>query len=165
MSEAARMASLADGETQQQANAAADAGFLWNFWYPALRSEEIRGTKLATAMLLEVPLVLGRTSDGRTFAMRDACPHRGIPLSYGRFDGKVVDGVVNGSAWSTVEGALGSSWWDRWIVDGIVKFIGGFIKTLSWPLRLIETGYTQNYALVMILGVLIFIGYVLWGTP
>ena len=51
------------------------------------------------------------------------------------------------------------------IVDGIVKFVGGFIKTLSWPLRLIETGYTQNYALVMILGVLIFIGYVLWGTP
>jgi NADH-quinone oxidoreductase subunit L len=82
-----------------------------------------------------------------------------------KFDGKVIDGVVNGSAWSTVEGALGSSWWDRWIVDGIVKFVGGFIKTMSWPLRLIETGYTQNYALVMILGVLIFIGYVLWGHP
>src|SRR5438067_12674066 len=82
-----------------------------------------------------------------------------------KFDGKVIDGVVNGSAWSTVKGALGSGWWDRWIVDGIVKFVGGFIKTLSWPLRLIETGYTQNYALVMILGVLIFIGYVLWGTP
>jgi NADH-quinone oxidoreductase subunit L len=82
-----------------------------------------------------------------------------------KFDGKVIDGVVNGSAWTTVESALGSSWWDRWIVDGLVKFVGGFIKTLSWPLRLIETGYTQNYALVMILGVLIFIGYVLWGTP
>jgi NADH-quinone oxidoreductase subunit L len=82
-----------------------------------------------------------------------------------RFDGKVIDGVVNGSAWSTVEGALGSGWWDRWIVDGLVKLVGGFIKTMSWPLRLIETGYTQNYALVMILGVLIFIGYVLWGHP
>jgi hypothetical protein len=39
------------------------------------------------------------------------------------------------------------------------------VKTASWPVRLIETGYTQNYALVMILGVLIFVGYVLWGTP
>ena len=82
-----------------------------------------------------------------------------------KFDGKVIDGAVNGSAWSTIESALGSSWWDRWIVDGLVKFIGGFIKTMSWPLRLVETGYTQNYALVMILGVLIFIGYVLWGHP
>src|SRR5206468_3310014 len=42
------------------------------------------------AMLLEVPLVLGRTSEGKVFAMRDSCPHRGIPLSYGRLDGKVV---------------------------------------------------------------------------
>jgi NADH-quinone oxidoreductase subunit L len=82
-----------------------------------------------------------------------------------KFDAKIVDGAVNGSAWSTVEGAVGSSWWDRWIVDGTVRLIGGFVKTVSWPVRLIQTGYVQNYALVMILGVLIFIGYVLWGTP
>jgi NADH-quinone oxidoreductase subunit L len=82
-----------------------------------------------------------------------------------KFDAKVVDGAVNGSAWSAVEGAVGSSWWDRWIVDGVVRLIGGFVKTVSWPIRLIQTGYVQNYALVMILGVLIFIGYVLWGNP
>jgi phenylpropionate dioxygenase-like ring-hydroxylating dioxygenase large terminal subunit len=73
-----------------------DAGFLWDFWYPALRSEHLRGSKLATAMLLEVPLVLGRTSDGQSFAMRDACPHRGIPLSYGHFDGKNVQCSYHG---------------------------------------------------------------------
>ena len=73
-----------------------DAGFLWDFWYPALRSEAIRGRKLATAMLLEVPLVLGRTSEGRAFAMRDSCPHRGIPLSYGRFDGQAVECSYHG---------------------------------------------------------------------
>jgi phenylpropionate dioxygenase-like ring-hydroxylating dioxygenase large terminal subunit len=41
-------------------------------------------------MLLDIPLVLGRRSDGRVFAMRDSCPHRGIPLSYGWFDGEHV---------------------------------------------------------------------------
>jgi NADH-quinone oxidoreductase subunit L len=82
-----------------------------------------------------------------------------------KFDAQIVDGAVNGSAWSTVKGAVGSSWWDRWIVDGLVRLIGGFVKTVSWPIRLVQTGYVQNYALVMILGVLIFIGYVLWGTP
>jgi phenylpropionate dioxygenase-like ring-hydroxylating dioxygenase large terminal subunit len=73
-----------------------DAGFLWDFWYPALRSTEIAGSRLATAMLLEVPLVLGRTSGGTAFAMRDSCPHRGIPLSYGRFDGKTVECSYHG---------------------------------------------------------------------
>jgi NADH-quinone oxidoreductase subunit L len=82
-----------------------------------------------------------------------------------RFDARVVDGAVNTSAWGTIKSALGSGWWDRWIVDGLVRFVGGFVKTSSWPVRLIETGYTQNYALVMILGVLIFVGYALWGTP
>jgi phenylpropionate dioxygenase-like ring-hydroxylating dioxygenase large terminal subunit len=73
-----------------------DAGFLWDFWYPALRSTEVTGNRLVTAMLLEVPLVLGRTAEGKAFAMRDSCPHRGIPLSYGRFDGKTVECSYHG---------------------------------------------------------------------
>jgi phenylpropionate dioxygenase-like ring-hydroxylating dioxygenase large terminal subunit len=72
------------------------AGFLWDFWYPALRSTEVAGNQLKTAMLLEVPLVLGRTAEGKAFAMRDSCPHRGIPLSYGRFDGKNVECSYHG---------------------------------------------------------------------
>src|SRR5437870_12625306 len=98
MSEAARMASLADGEAQQQANAAADAGFLWNFWYPALRSEEIRGTKLATAMLLEVPLVLGRTSD----AARLRC---GMPALTGEFRSLMGDLTAKSSSAAITAGA------------------------------------------------------------
>jgi NADH-quinone oxidoreductase subunit L len=81
-----------------------------------------------------------------------------------KFDSTVVDGVVNGAASSTVQSALGSSWWDRWIVDGLVRFVGGFLRTFSSFLRLIQTGYAQNYALAMVLGVLILIGYVLWGN-
>jgi len=73
-----------------------DAGFLWEFWYPAARSSVIQGRRLAAAMLLEVPLVLGRTDEGKAFAMRDSCPHRGIPLSYGRFDGKNLECSYHG---------------------------------------------------------------------
>src|SRR5713101_2179257 len=72
MSEAVRTMMRMDAEAAQ-----ADAGFLWDFWYPAARSTAIRGQKLVKAMLLEVPLVLGRTSEGKVFAMRDSCPHRG----------------------------------------------------------------------------------------
>src|SRR6201997_1390567 len=96
MSEAVRTILQADGVVAKDSGREADAGFLWDFWYPAVRSSEIRGKKLVTAMLLEVPLVLGRTAEGRAFAMRDSCPHRGIPLSYGHFDGRAVECSYHG---------------------------------------------------------------------
>ena len=83
-------------ESPRAPEASADPGFLWDFWYPALRSSQIRGKKLAKAMLLEVPLVLGRTGDGHAFAMRDSCPHRGMPLSYGHFDGATLECSYHG---------------------------------------------------------------------
>ncbi|HEX4999097.1 MAG TPA: NADH-quinone oxidoreductase subunit L [Terriglobia bacterium] len=82
-----------------------------------------------------------------------------------RFDARIVDGAVNGTAVGTKDGARGSSWWDRWIVDGLVRAVAGLIKVASVPVSFIQTGYTQNYALIMILGVLALVGYVLWGHP
>jgi phenylpropionate dioxygenase-like ring-hydroxylating dioxygenase large terminal subunit len=64
--------------------------WIYDAWYPAMRASEISGKHMATAMLLGIPLVLGRKTDGRYFALRDSCPHRGIPLSYGWFDGQQV---------------------------------------------------------------------------
>src|SRR6202162_3145042 len=87
MSEAVRTILRGDDAAAKEPGLEAEAGFLWDFWYPAVRSAEIRGKRLVTAMLLEVPLVLGRTAEGKAFAMRDTCMHRGIPLSYGLFDG------------------------------------------------------------------------------
>ena len=96
MSEAVRSLLRANGESAREIVAESDAGFLWDFWYPALRSTEVTGNHLRTAMLLEVPLVLGRTAEGKAFAMRDSCPHRGIPLSHGRFDGKNLECSYHG---------------------------------------------------------------------
>src|SRR5580658_7585846 len=65
-------------------------------WYPAMRSGELRAKETAKAMLLGVPLLLGRKNDGKLFAMRDLCPHRGIPLSAGWFDGETVQCKYHG---------------------------------------------------------------------
>jgi phenylpropionate dioxygenase-like ring-hydroxylating dioxygenase large terminal subunit len=46
--------------------------------------------------LLGEPVLLGRDADGRVFALRDICPHRGIPLSCGRFDGREVECCYHG---------------------------------------------------------------------
>jgi len=76
--------------------ASADGQFLWGFWYPALRSSQIHGRRLATATLLEIPLVLGRDAQGHSFALRDVCPHRAYPLSLGHFDGRAVECAYHG---------------------------------------------------------------------
>jgi NADH-quinone oxidoreductase subunit L len=71
------------------------------------------------------------------------------------FDSKFVDGIVNGLAslsrlLSRIVGGF-----DKYFVDGIVNTIAAFIKRLMSPLfRAAQTGFTQNYALVMVLGLM-----------
>jgi len=77
---------------------------IYNDWYPAMRSRGLRGKKLRTTMLLGIPMVLGRRTDGRLFAMRDNCPHRGIPLSCGWFDGHELTCRYHGWAFEPASG-------------------------------------------------------------
>ncbi len=73
-----------------------DAEMLLGFWYRALASRQVRGNELQKTMLLGVPLALGRDAQGRGFALRDSCPHRGMPLSYGRYDGQTLECSYHG---------------------------------------------------------------------
>jgi phenylpropionate dioxygenase-like ring-hydroxylating dioxygenase large terminal subunit len=78
------------------AQRAPDSLMLTGFWYRAMPADLLRRNQLQQCMLLEVPLVLGRDSGGRPFALRDACPHRGMPLHCGRFDGENVECSYHG---------------------------------------------------------------------
>ena len=73
-----------------------DSLMLFGFWYRALPSDRVPRRKLVKAMLLEIPLIIGRDAQGQAFALRDACPHRGMPLSCGRFDGHLVECSYHG---------------------------------------------------------------------
>ena len=84
--------------------ASSDDGLLRGFWYPALRADRVHGRRLKTAMLLGVPLVLGRDAAGRAFAVRDSCPHRGMPLSRGWFDGRHLECSYHGWKFEPVSG-------------------------------------------------------------
>ncbi len=64
--------------------------FLRNLWYFALHSRALKRGKLQHKSILGEPIVFGRTDRGEPFALRDLCPHRGVPLSAG----KIREGTV-----------------------------------------------------------------------
>ena len=72
------------------------AEMVFGDWYPALRSGRLRPGSTALTMLLGIPILLGRKQGGALFALRDLCPHRGIPLSAGWFDGDTVQCKYHG---------------------------------------------------------------------
>jgi len=71
---------------------------LTGFWYRALPADRVHRKQLHKATLLEIPLVIGRDRGGRPFALRDSCPHRGMPLNSGQFDGELLECPYHG--WS-----------------------------------------------------------------
>jgi NADH-quinone oxidoreductase subunit L len=70
------------------------------------------------------------------------------------FDNRVVDGGVNGAGWMTRLGSTVSIWWDTWIIDGSIRLMSFLVKVASYPMRILQTGMVQAYALVFVLGVL-----------
>jgi len=80
---------------------------------------------------------------------------------FGAFDRNVVDGGVNGAGWLTRFSSKVSIWWDTWIVDGAVRFSSFFVKMLSYPVCILQTGRVQGYALFVVFGALVFFGYYL----
>ncbi|HZD26721.1 MAG TPA: aromatic ring-hydroxylating dioxygenase subunit alpha [Alphaproteobacteria bacterium] len=69
---------------------------LRDFWYLALSGSKLARNAMQAVRLLGEPVLLCRGADSRVFALRDICPHRGMPLSYGRFDGREVECCYHG---------------------------------------------------------------------
>ena len=84
---------------------------------------------------------------------------KGGGSALGAFDRNVVDGGVNGAGWLTRFLSRISIWWDTWIVDGAVRFGSFFVKMMSYPVCIIQTGRVQAYALFVVVGILALFGY------
>jgi NADH-quinone oxidoreductase subunit L len=79
------------------------------------------------------------------------------------FDTHVIDGTVNGAGRLTRLSGKLSNWWDKWIIDGL--FVNGpaiLARVFSYPLRMLQWGLVQWYALVMTVGLVGFMAYYMW---
>jgi len=78
--------------------------------------------------------------------------------AFSTFDANVVDGAVNGTALGTVSASEVSNFFDMNFVDGAVNLIAAVLTVLSGVFRRLQTGLVQNYALVMLVGMVILVG-------
>jgi NADH-quinone oxidoreductase subunit L len=85
----------------------------------------------------------------------------GLGEASSSFDSRVIDGTVNGAGWITRFTARLSSWWDKWIIDGLCVNGPAIISRdlLSRLVRLLQWGLVQWYALVMVVGLVGFVAY------
>jgi NADH-quinone oxidoreductase subunit L len=85
-----------------------------------------------------------------------------LGTTLGAFDRDVIDGLgVNGAGWVTRAFSSISMVWDKWIIDGLVNLAARIVWIFSYPVRMIQSGRVSNYALLIVLGVLVFLGYYL----
>jgi phenylpropionate dioxygenase-like ring-hydroxylating dioxygenase large terminal subunit len=102
-------------------------------WYYAVPSRRLpRRATLAKVMLGE-PILIGRDAAGAPFALRDLCPHRGMPLSAGRFDGCEIECCYHGWRFDT-SGRCTS-------IPSLVPsqaFVPGRIHTRPYPAREVQ---------------------------
>jgi NADH-quinone oxidoreductase subunit L len=77
-------------------------------------------------------------------------------------DRGVVDGAVNGTGRATIVGSWFSGLTDRTVVDGLVNLVGWVVQESSHIFRRLQTGLVQNYALLMLFGVFVFVSLYLF---
>ena len=78
---------------------------------------------------------------------------RGLALGGGNFlwevDATVIDLIPNGAAAGTKAASWVASFFDQYVVDGLVNGVADSLQAFYGLLRRSQTGRVQNYALVM----------------
>ena len=73
------------------------------------------------------------------------------------FDAKIVDGIVNGSAWLTRKISNINGWFDANIVDGLVNFTAFFGGFVGLSFKKLQTGKVQTYIVFVIFSIIILL--------
>jgi phenylpropionate dioxygenase-like ring-hydroxylating dioxygenase large terminal subunit len=70
-------------------------------WYYAAPGRAVGRNRTIARVMLGEKVLVGRDRTGTVFALRDICPHRGMPLSFGAFDGSELECCYHGWRFAT----------------------------------------------------------------
>jgi phenylpropionate dioxygenase-like ring-hydroxylating dioxygenase large terminal subunit len=130
---AARRGAAAEAAFESRPARAGSAALLRDFWYLAAASARLKPGKTLGIQLLGEPIVLARSRQGAVFALRDICPHRGIPLRHGYLQGEDLVCCYHGWSFSA-EGRCTS-------IPSLVeeqKFDVSRVKVHAYPCREVQ---------------------------
>jgi phenylpropionate dioxygenase-like ring-hydroxylating dioxygenase large terminal subunit len=120
--------------TMDTGSSVADAAApLREAWYFAVPGQSVRRSAVVAKVMLGEPILIGRDAGGAAFALRDLCPHRGIRLSAGRFDGQEVECCYHGWRFDTAGRCT--------LIPSLVPgqtFTPGLIRVRSYPAREVQ---------------------------
>ena len=83
--------------------------------------------------------------------------NKGIGRGIALFDKHVIDGAVNLVARLNYLLSHGVRLFDIHVIDALVDLVGVVIKQLGWIFKFSQTGYVQNYLVVVIVGVIVLV--------
>ena len=128
-------------------------------WYLYIKRKDLPH-KIATSVSGLYTLLLNKYYVDETYDAIFVNRTKDLGSALGVFDAKVVDGVgVNGAGWLTRVISRISMWWDTWIIDGSVRLGSWIVYIASMPVRMIQDGELQEYALIIVIGVVGFLSY------
>ncbi len=137
------------------------AGILFA-WYLYIKRVDLP-KKIASSVSGLYTLLLNKYYVDETYDALFVNRAKELGSSLGEFDAKVIDGLgVNGAGWLTRVISRISMWWDTWIVDGSVRLGSWIVYVASMPVRMLQDGELQEYALVIVIGLVGFLGYTLY---
>ena len=70
--------------------------FIRDFWYLAFPGHRLAPGGMIAKTILGEPILFLRAADGAPYAIRALCPHRGMPLRHGSFDGQRLECCYHG---------------------------------------------------------------------
>jgi hypothetical protein len=86
-------------------------------------------------------------------------------VALGSFDANIVDRFgVDGVARLTRLISRGLVVCDAWLVDGVMNASARIVWGLSFPARMIQTGSLRSYMLLIVIGLIGFLGYYIYVT-
>jgi len=81
------------------------------------------------------------------------------------FDRTVIDGLVRAIGGGAELGAAGSTWFEKYVIYGVINVLGYGNHLAAWSWRKLQSGQVHHYAAIIIAGLFILVHLILiWWT-